>query len=219
MNYYRVSKTSRASVIGSEYPQIIGLINNKDVRDLDNLSVLKGNLIDAIPHSSYLELDNKAKWTDVLSCSLGIGIDYIVSPIVLEILSKFSVSDHQKIKVTVNKQSESRDYWWIHFIFNLDKHINYNKSIFYHPSNEELNLKAKYINSYNDLQGFYKLDWLKRLRFKKIFLRGKKLDFFLLGYLCQDVIISETVKREFEKSKVTGIEYVKIDSVEFETNS
>ena len=77
------------------------------------------------------KLKNKAKFTDLLSTTISLGNDLLVSSRLLEIFKHHRILSYNDIPSIVTSKGEVREYHWIHFYGpNMVKLIDFPKSIF-----------------------------------------------------------------------------------------
>jgi len=136
-------------VIGNDFPQCIGLLKGY-INELSNpLSLYsfahrKGERIDYRPDLSAIKVGIKTQLTDLVSCSLGPGNDLLLSTKFKNIIKSFKTSPIQIFPAFLNRKSEIFKYWWIHFIYSLERKVDYENSVFSH-SDKKLEEKAKNI--------------------------------------------------------------------------
>lgn len=206
--------------IGSEYPQCTGLVKgyNNEYENPFSLYYFahqKGKKVDYQPDLSAIKIGLKTKLTDLVSCPVGPGNDWVVSSKFKSILKGFKTSPIQFFKCTLNRKEEKFNYWWIHFLYSLEEQVDYAKSTFVHPY-EELKEKLMNIKSYEDYRSFYDND--DTYGFVKAtitFIDSAPLDFFVVGHFNQKHYVSERLKDELQIKEISGVTFKEATDVFF----
>jgi len=210
--YFYVDKSTNHNVIGNSYPQVVGLVKSYDESSNESLShfaKFKGKEIDFIPHLDGLLLSKTSKVTDVISCSLGPGNDTVISSRILEIIFKFKTSDFQYFDCILYKGQEKYSYKWVHYIYSLERYVDYKNSEFIHPD-EDLYKYITNIRTYQDFLKFYEeKDTYGLIKSKSITLKDQKFDFFVIGRFDQKLYVSRKLKDELLKSNISGVEFIR----------
>ena len=160
--FYILDHSIDHKIIGSEFPQCTGLLKKYNNEYENPLSLYyfahkKGKKIDYQPDLSAIKIGLKTKLTDCISCSLGPGNDLIISSKFKSVLNKFKTSPLQLFKCVLNRKEEKFNYWWVHYIYSLEKEVDYTKSTLTR-SDEQLHVKLKNVSSYEDYRNFYDND-------------------------------------------------------------
>ena len=130
-------------------------------------------------------------------------------------IREFQTSEIQFFDCILHKKQVPLNFQWVHFVYNLEKVVDYKRTIFTHPD-ENLHKKMKAINSYSSYIDFYENDdeW-GLLRADKVFIDHEPLDFFLIGHFKQNIYVSERLKDEIFP-KFTGFDLRKSSDIFFE---
>lgn len=218
--YFVLTESIDLKEIGPTYPQcqdfLKGYKNDKKNKEsLYYFSEFKGEKINFVPDLGKFKISEKTKMTDILSCPLGPGNDLVISLSFFEILKKFKKSNVQFFDCLFHKRNNSFLYKWVHFIYDLEKNISFENTIFSHPD-EKLARYIRNIKSYADLIQYYKeYDIYENLRADRVILKCDPLDFFTIGRVNQKCYISEKLKNEFLSSDLKGFVLNEVEDVFF----
>lgn len=207
--YFIIKQLIERKDIGPHYPQIQGFIKGyeNDIsnnRSLDYFGEFKGEEVAFIPDLSSMKAAERVKMTDLLSCYLGPGTDLVVSTKFYSIVSNFMTSKIQVFESLIHKKNENFRYKWLHFVYNLESFVNYQKSKFSHPK-KIFKKEVEAIKSQEDLHFFRKtIDKHYLLESQKLYIKHSELDFFVVGYFNQKCFVSEQLKNELEQQSLTG---------------
>jgi hypothetical protein len=218
--YFVISESTDSSIIGPSYPQCTGFLRGylnerENKRSLYYFADFKGEKIDFIPDISAISVKERTKMTDLISCPLGPGNDKVISEKFYTIIQKVSKSRIQFFDCILNKKNEKFRYKWVHFIYNLEKYVDYRKTTFFHPDMIIFD-KTKKIKSYKDFIFFYDThDTYGFIRSEKTCIKHKPLDFFVAGRFNQKCYVSENLKSKIESIGLTGIEFILAKDIVF----
>ena len=132
MNYYSISHEFDPKVIGKVEIQIHDMISN-DYLEGDNsiYNMPYKTFPTTAPNLNGLQLSPKAKLTDILGC-IFITRGLIINKRVKEILDNFNLPKHQFYPIVLHKgKKKMTDFFWFYYIFNIENHIDFEKSLFY----------------------------------------------------------------------------------------
>ncbi len=220
MQYFSITESTDEKIIGMHYPQCAGLLKeyNNDYENPYSLYYFahqKGKRVNYKPDLSSIKILERTKLTDLISCSLGPGNDIVVSSRLKNIIKESKASQYQIFETILNKKNVKFKYWWIHYIYNLEKVVDYEASRFSH-TNDKLSLKAKNIKSHKEYKEFYdKEDTYGLIRATNIVLRHKPLDFFIVGQFNQTHYISKELKDRLVNEGITGLEFLEANDIHF----
>ncbi len=219
--YFILEKSCDPKIIGNKYPQCIGTLGtyNNDYKNNKSLYYFahqKGVKIEYTPDLNSIVIGNKTKTTSLISCSLGPGCDIIVSHKFKAILESFTTSHIQFFDCTLHQNKASFEYYWIHFIFSLERLVDYENSLFFHPD-IAINPHISNIKNYNNFIEFYNtIDTFGNITSKKIILNTKPIDFFIIGRFNQKIYVSEKLKNKIIETGLTGMEFSNTNDINFE---
>lgn len=216
--YFHLDRTSDTKIIGNYYPQCKALTkgyNNEAENSFYNFAFHKGRKVNFIPNLDGIIIHKTSRLTDVISCSVGPGSDLIISERFYNLLKSFKTSSIQYFDCYIYKGESRSKYIWVHFIYDLEKYVDYRDSLFTHPD-ESLLAEIKEIASYKDFMDFYEQkDKFGFIKAKKISLNAAGPDFFVIGRFNQKAYISERLRGVILNEKITGIEINEVDDIEF----
>ena len=218
--YYLFKESIDHKVIGSHYPQCSGVLDGYDNEYENQYSLYrfahqKGIEINYVPDLTAIKIFERTKVTDVISCGLGPGNDLVISPKFKSIITEFSSSKYQLFEATVNKKKEKFQYWWVHYIYDLEKFVDFKSSTFFHVK-AELKEKADKIKNYQDYRKFYdEEDKLGFIKTTNTVLKHAPLDFFMVGQFNQTHYISQALKDRLVSENITGIEFELAEDIHF----
>lgn len=208
-NYLCVDTTADPKIIGPLYPQMECIEINL-VDGLDKISENKGLKVGGVDRIHNLKVGKGGKLTDIMSCGLGAGGDFLISNKFLTILKNFQTDGLQffEMEFQFNKKIIS-DYKWAHFVYAWAKHIDFANSEFDDYQIEDINNHkpqsyAEYVKMIKHGVGKY-----NRLRLKKTVLKNSfplEQDFFVLCQANQKKYISTPLYSEIIKNSITGLE-------------
>jgi hypothetical protein len=208
--YYKLDFSAVSLEIGV-VPQISGFnkINSTNSTfELEEFACYKGKMYNSIPDLRNYKLDKKAKLTDLISCGLCPGGDFLVSEKLKNIieLSKYSSSQFFPASIETKKK-EIYNYYLIHFNYSLEELIDFKQTEYNY--NIYPQLKNNKFNSFQEYQKFKKeVDKHGYLQATKLVLNSNfntNLDFFVLSWIDQNLCISKKLKDIIIKEKITGI--------------
>ncbi len=215
--YYTVTESSDSKIIGPDYPQLECI--DTDVKDgLDILSLHKGRSIKKVDKIFNLRLPVKGKITDIMSCSWGAGGDFIVSERFYNILRELNCSSVQFFPITFeHKKTLHSNFYFVHFIYKLEKFIDYASSIYNEYFIEDLNKnKPKNYTEFKKLVNTHKK--YNYFRLVKTILQDSfpaEEDLFVLSYANQNKYISIRLYDIIKSNKITGLEMKRANDIGF----
>lgn len=219
-DYFVITEAVDSKVIGPDYPQCTGLLKGYNNEYENPLSLYffahqKGLQINFVPDLSSIKIGSRTKLTDLISCSLGPGNDYIISSRFKELIGKYRISPIQFFDCFLHRRNERFKYCWAHFIYALEKSVDYVESDFSH-ADEKLLDKISAIKSYPDFLSFYDNDdTYGFIRSTRTVIRHEPLDFFVVGRYNQKHYVSKRFKEELLESELSGIEFSKASDIFF----
>lgn len=216
--YFHLDRTADTKIIGNYYPQCKGVIkgyDNEAENSLYNFGHHKGQKVAFTPNLDGITIHKNSKLTDVISCSLGPGNDLIISERFYNLLKLFKKSLIQFFDCYIYHRERRLKYVWVHFIYDLEKKIDYKKSLFIHPDDSLLGEINK-ITSYNEFIDFYEnKDKFGFIKAQKNVLNTERLDFFVIGRYNQKTYISKRLRDVILNEKITGIDFNEVSDIEF----
>ncbi len=218
--FYILEPSVNSKVIGTNYPQCAGLAKHYKTESSLSLSKFaehKGLWVDYHPELDGIKIYSTTKWTDFISCSLGPGNDSIISERMFQSIQEFSIGEIQSFDCFIYKSEERKKYKWIHYIYSLERKVDYNKSIFDHPDKTLLK-EIKKINNYDDFLKFYDtVDRFGLIRAEKTVIKtdGHQPDFFIVGRFNQKLYVSERLADKIGEAHYTGIEFTQANDILF----
>jgi hypothetical protein len=220
--FYIINNSIDNKIIGNEFPQCTGTLKGYNNEYENPLSLYyfahqKGIEIDYEPDLSAIKVGLKTKMTDYISCSLGPGNDSVISSKFRNLLKRYKTSPLQMFKCILNRKEEQFKYFWIHYIYSLEKIVDYRQSVFSHP-NEKFESKLRSIKSYEDYRYFYDNDDTYGLiRADKTVLNAAPLDFFVIGQFNQKHYVSEGLKDALEIKGISGLTFKEATDIHFQS--
>lgn len=208
MKFYTIKESISSKVIRPEYPQMECIdISIKD--GLDKICKLKGKRTSKVGKIFNLKLPPKSKLTDVISCSLGAGGDFIVSKRVHDIMKELNVSSVQFFPIQFEHKEELfTNFYYAHFVYELEKFIDFKKS-----SYDPFFVKGINSNKPKNYEDFSKLVELHKkynhFRLAKTFLQKQfpfDEDLFVLSFANQKRYIGERCYSIIKTENITGID-------------
>lgn len=219
MNYYILNESTESKIIGPIFPQCQEFLKGYDnsfenKNSFFHFAHFKGLEVDFLPDCSSFLLKEKVRLTDLMSCYLGPGNDKLVSDSLYQVIKNFNCSDVQVFDCTLNKKLEIfSNYKWIHFVYNLEKYVDFSKSTYHHPD-KELKKKSRDICNFDDYVKFDReLDTFALLTAKKTVINHKPLDFFTIGQINQKCYVSKKLKSEIEH--LSGVDFKEANDILF----
>lgn len=216
---FYLDRTSDTKEIGPYYPQCKGLIKeyiNTTQNSIMNFANYKGRKVDFIPNLDGISIYKSTKLTDVISCALGPGNDLIISKRFFDLLKNFNTSPVQYFNCTIYKGEDKIKYVWLHFIYELEKVVDYKRSLLTHP-NDSLSEDIKMVTDYEKYREFYDTkDKYGLVKAKKVVIKNLNMDFLVIGQYNQKVYISEKLRDAIVRNKITGIDIREADDIEID---
>lgn len=217
VRYYTITPSSEPKTIGPEYPQMECIdINIKD--GLDTLSMNKGKRVTSVGRIYNLRLPVKGKITDVMSCSLGAGGDFIVSENFYNTLSEVNCSSVQFLPITFeHRKILCSNFYYAHFTYKLETFIDFERSVYNDYFIENINKnKPKNYTEFSRLVNAHKKYNHFRL-IKTIFQESFPLeeDLFVLSFANQKKYISARLYDIIKSKKITGLEIEQANDISF----
>jgi hypothetical protein len=222
MNFYFIEEAIRTEETGTQYPQILKMSKQQDYDDDNGVYVFSRNpLPDKSPDLKYLILDNEAKLTDVLSAVMLRLNGFLVNDRFKDVIRNYKLPQHRYYEAYVLSQLIEYKYYWLQMVVNYDMRcINFTKSNFIITTtsiikNPPIPVEIHSYEDYKEKQS--KLNSKQIIKVSKAILNdsfGKDtLDIFKIPELSMSWIISERLKDELVKKKITGIRIVEAGSV------
>lgn len=214
--YYSIDTTCEPKVIGSDYPQM-EILHDDVIDGLDLLSRRKGKLVQRARRIFNLKMGRGAKLTDVISCSLGAGGDFIVSKRFYEILTALNCNSVQFFPMQFRFKSDIiRDYRWVHFTYAFESHIDFFKSEYDETIMKGMNKNKpashkEYLKLIDTDSGKYNWLRLKKTHLKKTF--PVKEDLFVLCQANQKKYVSPGLYNKIIGKKITGLDITELNDV------
>lgn len=203
-------------------PQIKEFIYHCDVdsnpKSIDKFIFEK---IEIEPILSNVALYANAKQTDFINTygHVGFGFGNLISDKFKHLLEKFNCYGFQFFKTYIVQKNEKVETYWQTNVYDFPyKFINFKKTSFLLKDRDVNRNVISEIIYFKDVEEFKvfanQVRYPKWIFFKDIvFSQDMNLDFFSLRYTegTQNGIISERLKNELEKNKITGIEFRPIE--------
>ena len=203
-------------------PQIKEFIYHCDVdsnpKSIDKFIFEK---IEIEPILSNVALYANAKQTDFINTygHVGFGFGNLISDKFKHLLEKFNCYGFQFFKTYIVQKNEKVETYWQTNVYDFPyKFINFKKTSFLLKDRDVNRNVISEIIYFKDVEEFKvfanQVRYPKWIFFKDIvFRQDMNLDFFSLRYTegTQNGIISERLKNELEKNKITGIEFRPIE--------
>jgi hypothetical protein len=216
MKYYFLEEAIRTSETGPQHPQILKMDTLHDYDDDNGVyAFTRISLPENNPSLKYLLLDKEAKLTDLLSAVMLCLRGFLVNSKLKDILQSFNLPTHKFYNAFVkDSKGNVRDYFWLQMLMDYEMIcIDFSKSEFEIEGSADIIA----INSYQDLVSKRELLKPKRIKLHNASLNGtfrnQPLDVFKIPSLSMSWIISERLKDELVKKKITGIRIVEAGSV------
>lgn len=217
MRYFELSHATDKKIIGKEYPQCLGIPNEK--LDIDgwlnkpnSFSNLNNKDFPDFEPEFLFELEEKSKLTDVVSPSNISAIGFLVNQKVIDILSNFKLMEYRVYPATLVVNKKRLNYFWLHFKENREffiSNIDYKNTTFYIRNMAFKKIEDIDINSYqeylniNQSLAFGKDISVNNLIFNEV-LNNEKYDLFFINSIFLGIRISEKLKEKIIESEITG---------------
>ena len=215
MNYYIFKPAIANKDTGKIYPQIQKMCSGYDFdakNSVDSLARATKSFPINEPNLDYFVIHNNAKLTDLLSTGIISG-GFLISNELKDVFEKFNLISYKLYKARVYHKKVFYDYFWIHFISNLTKFVDYDKSTFFiyetfiHDLGDikissESDLIEKRMKIKNDNPDKTITIWSKDLYLTDQF--DKKIDLFEIGSFDSNFYISEQLLNELNDKNITG---------------
>ncbi|MEZ4906499.1 MAG: hypothetical protein R2771_02385 [Saprospiraceae bacterium] len=204
---YTIRPAVNTKETGSAYPQA-GLTLNYNRKSPNSIRNLKSCELPSFePNFNYFELKMNANTTDLLSASMSL-YGLMISKKLKFLLLLFDLQEFKLFDVPVLTPFESYQYYWLHFgPTDILKKVNYPESEFslYEFGAKKENIS---INSFEDftliLKSISNMSYIKAEKITLFTL--PTYDLFVIPLIDGQYIISNKLKNEIERSKLTGIE-------------
>jgi hypothetical protein len=218
--YFVLDLSADGKVIGAEYPQLEEA--KADVRDgLWELAYAKGKRLKSVSPISNLKLGKRNKLTDVLSCSLGAGGDFVISSKVFEILKDFNTQSLQIIPTTIlHKGANLGNFYWIHFTYAFEKFIDFANCTYDMKMLSDTGFTApESYEEYNEAisSDLGKYNWLRMTRTVLGESFPANEDIFMLCRANQRVYVSVDLMSAFHQKKITGCDFKEASDLFFKS--
>ncbi len=211
MNYYILELQSGTKETGPLYPQIQEIGGTINANDSNSLYKVENDIPSFTPNLNFLQVAKHALLSDFLSASM-IHPGHIVNEKVEKILNKFTLVDHKFYPTTLSHRKQLiYNYSWFIFSGNLNNYINFQETQFVLLDTFG-DIENITINSIEELkQVNHEMDPMKSIRSAEYkFYKKINLDLFTLHSYDNRVIISESLKNEFTRQSITGIEMTEV---------
>jgi len=204
MKFYNIGLTNNLNVIG-HYPQTVRI----EGYHVDFVNNVKADYFPDYLPKYGLKLNSSSKPTDVIDRGI-LTFGFVISEKLKIILSKFKLPPHKFYSIEV--AGSSSNYYWFHYISNMEKFINFEKSeIEVFETLPPFNVEETLSLSFDEILKLKSDLIMKRgrsLRYKVIQLNNSFPDYDLFEITgAQNItLISETLKKEFINNGITGFE-------------
>jgi len=227
MNYYKVEFSHDLKVIGTSGPQIQGIDPNCDYHVDAPYSFRKIKLHEPIQEHIRIPdmlLAKKAKWTDLMSCSM---LDYLfrfVSNDLYNVLSEleFNLDSHQTIRLKLTKEQTVKNYWAFYFSHFDHTFIDWKESSFglvdkgFAPIKDILEKYTfKNLEEYNKKYStIFRENKFKLKNLVVRYNRANNLDLFRCHHPNSGYFCSERLKQKILEKGFTGIRFEEVKDLE-----
>jgi hypothetical protein len=218
MKLFYLKEAVRTEETGDQYPQIIKMSKKQDYYDDNGVYVLSRiSLPDTNPDLKHLVLDKKAKITDVLSAAMLRLNGFLITDRVKNILTKYRLPEHRFYYAEVTDMKKNKyPYYWLQMKVDYadlkyvdiakSEFVVKNDSIIIDPKEKTTRIEVESLQDFNA-----KKENLsdKKIRLSRVVLNkdfaDTPLDIFTIPYFSNGWIISEKLKDELIKTKITGV--------------
>lgn len=224
MKFYYIREAIRTEETGDEHPQILKMSEKHKYSDDEGVYAFsRFDLPENSPKIKYLLLAKNAKVTDLLNAIMLRLKGFLINEKLKLILIEYNLPKHRFYDAYVKDYANNEyRYWWMQMIINNYDCLDFNKSEFSLTSTEIVNrsnVPIK-INSYQDYVDVKsKLASDQRIKISHAYLNddfGKQsLDVFKINDLSLDWIISERLREDIIKNKITGVDITEANNIAF----
>lgn len=204
MEYFKITNKTNKEV-GNIFPQI-------DFNCLDEVAKFSYNKFPSIEPNLSATLEKRAKLTDVLSQASILGHGVLINEEVKKICESYNLMKNLVYDCPVkNKRGKIFEYYWLSFSEpELIEFIDFTNSEFVITKGGFPKEKV-YFSSYKDYlkkrQELPSVVWSFSAISIKLLKGMPKYDFFVFPALYVKPLISEDLKSELVKKKITGLEF------------
>lgn len=211
MYYWLVNSTGKD--VGSASLQTEGMTYSMYDKDsIKNMPFFQKP--DFIPNTNALQVSYKAKVTDIIKCVFtNSKKSFFLNDKTKNLLLKYNLSPYELYEAKVLHRDKIYDnYFLIHFIDDMTKYIDYEKSTFNIKNMIEWqkweiikeNIKFK---NYEELINFYfNIKDSSVIMPLELNMINQNLDLLAFKFFGNNIIINEKIKTCLESNKITGIE-------------
>ena len=208
MNYYSLGISDDLNVIG-EYPQI-EKATDYNLSAIDSYWNVSWNKSPDFSPVYKVKIRNKAKATNLLnnlSGFYGLTMDEDLK----SLFSKFNLPKHHFYPVQVSHLKRELNYYWFHFVDSLLAYVDFRKTTFESFKKSPFRIVEEL--RFSSLDELHKneseLTFENGIRLKKIVLKADfpEFDIISLWGITPLFLVSENLKIELEKSRLTGFTF------------
>ena len=221
MKYFAIETSLNEKILG-KYPPVKGFIHHCNVDEEQNfIDKFIFEKIEVQPILSNVVLYANAKQTDLIDVlgSVGFNFGYLISDKFKQILDQFNCYGFQFFKTSIFQNDTQFNNYWQAKIYDFPyQYINFSKTNISIKNTLTREIVKESIKI-NDIKDFQKkietLEFPLSIFISNIsFIDGMDLDFFNIRFFRDGGfkgMVSERLKNELEKHKITGIEFRPIE--------
>ena len=205
MKYFLLKTTVDTEETGNQYPAVVSVKDYEFKSEYSAHKLRTDSFPNFIPDLRF-DLVNGAKLTDVIGQATISARGLLVSKQVKEIFTNYSCIPYKTYKAFINIKSKKEEYYWIHFVWKEGIELIDYKSSKWYIKRISKNLGEIKIESRKEhllKQG--ELGFIKMIHGNPIVMRNPNFDVFY-DPLNLGIYISESIKKEFELKRITGVE-------------
>lgn len=216
MKYHLIKNSSNRKEIGC-YPQCEGVPDGYDFGMYDNpnsITNLNNDFFPDFEPEIIVQLDKKAKLTDVVSHTNFYSRGLFVNEKVKNILEHFKLPNHKFYSGTLIYNKQKLQYYWFHLV-KKDLHgIDFVQSEFrtgFSPN--DLDDEVLEVNSYDDFKNYKKVKpkpfniWGSNIKLEEKYC-NYNLDIIYFPFIHRDIFASENLVNKLKEEKITGLDII-----------
>ena len=226
MRYYKFEYGCDNKEVGSQYPQVWDFIKGYSPKNEDNgvysLYYDYNPLFPLVaPNLSGFKLASGAKYTDFLSSGFGNEL-FFLNENAKRFMEDQNLDVHRfyKGKVTSLRKKKVEDYYVMKLVSENWQYLDFPNCEFYISDADtddiipvEFESSEEFIKKWNEFladEEDYHIIYSRTIKMTEAFYK-KKLDLFMLDKCNHDWYVSERFVEEYNKRKLTGLEFEPVD--------
>lgn len=203
------------------YFQVKSMSEEYDYNASNSISAMSSLVNDEvpsfIPNLESFVLKPKAKLTDIISTGYASDKGFLISDKAKSILKIYNIDKGIYYPATVEYKGQKFPYSFLYIAsyFIENEMIDFPRSEFIEKKISEIINNVTFDNFEQMIAYARKINPVHEIGFEKIFLKKEvsNFDMFRLGYVDNNIIVSERLKKDLKAQGITGIKFTDVENI------